>query len=302
MWSDRARALLRRLLLPPVEAGFGAVAALAGAYAARTPDRPWSRGGSRVVIVAAHPDDETLGAGGAAVLHVRAGDHVTIVIVTDGGASRAGGLGRAAMVAERAAELRTAVAALGVAELLSLGLPEGAWRAADIAACEPALDRADVVYAPSCIDYHPEHVAVAAAIAERVRPSQLVRVCQVGVPLTARLVNRVADTSAVAAQTARAAAAYRTQAVSVRTASRLARYQARFHGVAAAEVFWELDGAAYRSVMRAGDWRAGSSPFRGIRVRPLTDALAFSAGWRERRRLLAVATEARAVAAEHAIH
>ncbi len=40
--------------------------------------------GKNVLVVSAHPDDETLGAGGTIVRHVRQGDHVTVLILTDG--------------------------------------------------------------------------------------------------------------------------------------------------------------------------------------------------------------------------
>ena len=43
---------------------------------------------SRVLVVAAHPDDETLGAGGAMAQHAQAGDRVTVLILTDGVTAR----------------------------------------------------------------------------------------------------------------------------------------------------------------------------------------------------------------------
>jgi LmbE family N-acetylglucosaminyl deacetylase len=41
---------------------------------------------SRVLVFAPHPDDEVLGCGGALALHARRGDHVRVVVVSDGGA------------------------------------------------------------------------------------------------------------------------------------------------------------------------------------------------------------------------
>lgn len=42
----------------------------------------------RVLIVAAHPDDEILGVGGTAARHVAAGDEVHVVIIAEGAAAR----------------------------------------------------------------------------------------------------------------------------------------------------------------------------------------------------------------------
>src|SRR5687767_6864064 len=49
-------------------------------------------GHDRVMVVAPHPDDETLGCGGTIAKHAAAGDQVEVLIITDGGASRARGL------------------------------------------------------------------------------------------------------------------------------------------------------------------------------------------------------------------
>jgi LmbE family N-acetylglucosaminyl deacetylase len=243
-------------------------------------------GGGRVLVVAAHPDDETIGAGGVIALHLAAGDDLTVTVLTDGRASRAGGLGADAMAHRRRNEAEEAAAALGVRKLVWLGRQEGRWKAAEAAlALRPLVDEAEVVYAPSVVDYHPEHAAVAGVAAGLVTNEQLVRVYEVGVPLTPTLANCVADISEVAGLKARALAAYETQRAAAVACVRMQRYRARMYGLDATEIFWQLPGDAYARVTALGDWRGGESPFRGIRERPFTDPLSALVGLRRRHEL-----------------
>ncbi len=43
---------------------------------------------NRVLVVAAHPDDEVLGCGGSIARHVDSGDQVQVLIVAEGSTSR----------------------------------------------------------------------------------------------------------------------------------------------------------------------------------------------------------------------
>lgn len=248
--------------------------------------RRWEPGG-RVLVVAPHPDDETLGAGGVIALHRRHGDPVRVVIVTDGSASRAPGTVSAqSMARRRAEEVAAAVRLLGVAELILLDLPEGDWDAPLL--CErlaPLLDDVDVVYAPSCVDFHPEHMRVARYLAGMLRPSQKVRVYALGVPLTPFLANLVADIRSVQAVKNDALACFTSQQTALSSLARLARYRRALYGIAHSEVFWEMPAQSYRDIMDYGAWDWKDTPFRGIRPRPFSDLLAFLRGRRARRRL-----------------
>jgi len=73
----------------------------------------------RILVIAAHPDDELLGCGGTVALHAKAGDAVTAVIVCEGESLRYGpnGVGQAE-------HIRNAAAALGVADVRPLGFAD----------------------------------------------------------------------------------------------------------------------------------------------------------------------------------
>jgi len=73
----------------------------------------------RVLIIAAHPDDEVLGCGGTAALHAREGAEVTALIACEGESLRygPGGVGQAEH-SRRAAQI------LGLKESRQLGFPD----------------------------------------------------------------------------------------------------------------------------------------------------------------------------------
>ena len=257
----------------------------------RTARRWQPLGGGRVLVLAPHPDDETLGCGGTLVKHRRAGDQVRVVQVTDGRASRAGGLGPQQMAARRQTEARQALATLGL-DLVWLGLPEGEWRDDDLLTPLAELlaeTRPAVVYAPSPIDYHPEHVRVARVLARVV--ASPVRVFELGVPLGPDLTNLVADTTSVEPVRRAALAAYATQTLGTQNLRRLRRYAGAYWlGGGLAEPFWELSPEAFRAVVAAAAGR--QTRFRGLRGRAFGDPLSYLVGWRARRRLARVAAAA----------
>ncbi len=132
-----------------------------------------------------------------------------------------------------------------------LGFAEGEWTDEQLRASLRALLgqlAPQVIYAPSLVDFHPEHVRVARALAALAdAPGEpLVRVYQVQVPLTAILTNLVAETSSVAEQSAAALRAYVTQRGNIGRAIRQRRHTAARYGLGQhAEEFWELSAQQY---------------------------------------------------------
>ena len=119
----------------------------------------------RVVVVAPHPDDETIGCGGVLALHRQQGDEVHVVVVTDGGAGDSQQrYPSEGYVERRRDECRAAAAMLGLAQPEFLGFadqglaPGGALRAAIVAALERL--RPNVVYHPPELEMHPDHHVV----------------------------------------------------------------------------------------------------------------------------------------------
>ncbi|ROR65280.1 LmbE family N-acetylglucosaminyl deacetylase [Agrococcus jenensis] len=130
------------------------------------------RSPSALLVVAAHPDDEVLGAFGSMHAAARRGLPVTVVVATDGEGSHPGSptLEPAALAERRRAEQEEALAGVG-ARLIRLGLPDGAVHAhrrelvAAVASIVAALPDDALVLAPWSRDGHPDHEAVGDAVA-----------------------------------------------------------------------------------------------------------------------------------------
>jgi LmbE family N-acetylglucosaminyl deacetylase len=261
------------------------------------PARWSSTGGRSVLVVAPHPDDEAIGCVGTILLHILAGDAVRIAIATDGRRSTALPDPQQ-MALQRQHEARAAANLMGVEQLAWLGLPEGDCSAAALQHSLQALLRdlqPDLIYAPSRIDFHPEHWKVAHALAlalaaEVTAPT--LRIYQIQVPLTARICNLVADVSSVAEHSRSVLGAYTSQQGTIQGTLRLRRYGAILHGFRAhAEEFWELTSRRYIELHHTTP-REWPAVFRGLRSFSLSDPLAYLAGRAERRRLRAVTDSA----------
>ena len=125
-----------------------------------------------LVVVAAHPDDETLGAGGLVRLAAAAGLPVTVVLLSNGEASHPDSptWTPEALASQREAETRAAVEMLAArAQLVVCGLPDG--RLAEhtdavVAAVVDAIGATGsrtLVAAPWRGDGHPDHEAAGRA-------------------------------------------------------------------------------------------------------------------------------------------
>ena len=211
-----------------------------------------------VLALAPHPDDEVFGCGGALAGHVRRGEPVSVVILTDGvGQAHSGD--DAAYMATRQEESRRAAGVLGYDEPAFWGLPDRgvAYGEALIRRIVAAIREtgADLVYAPSIFEMHPDHRALAMAALESVRRAGAgVRLAmyEVGVPLVR--VNVLLDISAEDGVKRQAMACFASQ-LAVQAydehISGLNRYRTYTlgQGVGAAEAFWVLTSEELSSVL-----------------------------------------------------
>lgn len=125
---------------------------------------PWRPPSCPTLVVAPHPDDESLSTGGLTA-HLRArGVPVTVLAVTDGGAAYPGVVGADRLVVLRRREQASALRELGVdaAATIRVGMSDGAVAAAE-AELGAIIDRVIVergirhVVAPWTRDHHADH-------------------------------------------------------------------------------------------------------------------------------------------------
>jgi LmbE family N-acetylglucosaminyl deacetylase len=262
--------------------------------------RRWSSpGGDRVLIVAPHPDDEAAGCVGTLFKHLACGDEVILVIATDGRQSKVNPDPHQ-VCRQRRSEAQHAARLLGIQRLEWIGLAEGEWRVptlveklAGVILCHSPT----IIYAPSRIDFHPEHRQVAHALALALASTTAeapdgprLRIYPIQVPLHGAVINLVADVSTFHRQTDAVMDAYASQAGSLRRCNRSRRYSGKRYGIKGrAEVFWDVCARTYVALHRESPERWPDA-FRGLRDFPLTDPLAYLLGFREQRRLIAKAT------------
>ncbi len=117
-----------------------------------------------ILVIAPHPDDESIGCGGTILRHVERGDEVEAVFLTSGelGLKK---LSREAVWETREAEARAACGVLAMREPFFLRLPD--WTMGDdVPAAADKLrsvierTRPELIYLPHPLEWHPDHRAV----------------------------------------------------------------------------------------------------------------------------------------------
>lgn len=112
----------------------------------------------RILVVAPHPDDESVGCGGLLALY---GPQCDVLLLTDGrrGVPADGSKTEAETAAIREAEFEAAAAFFGVRKTIRLRLPDGSLREHGFAGSQVDLRPYDVVFVPNRAERHPDHAA-----------------------------------------------------------------------------------------------------------------------------------------------
>lgn len=154
---------------------------------------------TRALVFAPHPDDEVFGCGGAIMRHVEHGAAVHVIIVTDGGYDIGDD-----QIDEYILQRRNE--SIAAAEILGYGTPRF-WNYPDrhIRYDEKLIQEvlatiretgADLIYAPSVFEIHPDHRMLAMAVIEatrRVGSNIRIALYEIGMPLRPNLLLDISD-------------------------------------------------------------------------------------------------------------
>lgn len=137
----------------------------------------------RILVVAAHADDEAIGCGGTIARHVAAGDDVTLMLMTDGVSSR--GDWSDDDVIKRKSACRDSCAILGVTRHILESFPDNAMDSVPLLDVAKAIGRVvdavrpRVVYTHYLGDLNVDHGVTSRAVMTACRPQPGMSVCEV---------------------------------------------------------------------------------------------------------------------------
>ncbi len=131
---------------------------------------------ARIAVVAAHPDDEVLLAGGTVARHTAAGGEAAILILATGGTGRGGGRGRAKYVAKLREAARRSAKILGAGRIEFADFPDNAMDTVPLLAVVKRVEkfmndwRPRTVYTHHAGDLNVDHRLVHQAVLTACRP------------------------------------------------------------------------------------------------------------------------------------
>ena len=145
---------------------------------------------TKVLVFAPHPDDEVFGCGGAIMRHLEQGIAVEVIIVSDGGYGAESEEDRKQYTLRRQEESKSAAKILGYGAPAFWSYPDrkvgyGEKLIHDILAAINQ-SQADLIYAPSIFEVHPDHRSIGMAVIEavrRIRKSLRLALYEVGMPI-----------------------------------------------------------------------------------------------------------------------
>ncbi|HEU5140660.1 MAG TPA: PIG-L family deacetylase [Bacillales bacterium] len=209
----------------------------------------------RVLVLAPHMDDETIGLGGTIRKHADAGAEVHCAFVTDGSGS-VSSLDKKTLTEARRAEISKVKDILGISAIHYMDLPDGGVQSHPDSQ-RKLLEllhsvRPELIYCPPFVDCHPDHTATAEILSDTLKQWDVenctVRLYEVNCPIPPEEINCVIDITDEFAAKKRAIEVFKSQAIAFDGFLELNRMKAqlvRDQAVESAEGFIEVPANQY---------------------------------------------------------
>lgn len=174
--------------------------------------------GGRILVLAPHVDDETIGLGGTLLAHKAQGASVTVVYLTDGAGSQGGG-DKEALKTARRNEAEAVRARFRLDEAVFLDAPDGGLNeavkdAAFVKRFEALAEHLQptVIYLPTMVDCHPDHRATGELLMG-LSGDLTVRLYEINTAIPPERINVVVDISDCAGEKAAATEIFKSQVI-----------------------------------------------------------------------------------------
>ncbi len=173
-----------------------------------------------VLVFAPHIDDETIGLGGTIRKYASNGTNVHIAIITDGNKSQTTGGATQSLADIRKAELVSIQDLLGFSSIVYMEYQDSAM--AQVKSSEPFKEliesiKPDIIYTPSLIDAHSDHVFSSYLVADALKKSfhtpSFIREYEINCPVPPMEINCIIDITAEFELKKQATTAFKSQVI-----------------------------------------------------------------------------------------
>lgn len=158
----------------------------------------------KVVVIAPHMDDETIGVGGTIMKHVEQGAEVYCVFTSDGSGSEGGASGES-LSRIRKSEIEKVNRILGMKQIYYMNLPDG-YVHSTAEARETLKEilvhiNPELIYCPPFVDAHPDHMGTVDILSDVLADSEglspMIRLYEINCPVPPGEINCIVDISDV---------------------------------------------------------------------------------------------------------
>lgn len=215
-----------------------------------TPVGPYNK----VVILAPHMDDETIGAGGTIMKHVEDGAEVHCIFTSDGSGSESGHAGDELSLM-RKQEMENVNRILGMDRIHYMDLPDGHVRSDEESqqALKDLLTSIgpELIYAPPYVDAHPDHTNTMYLLADVLDDTEeldpLIRLYEINCPIPPEEINCIVDISEFVSRKEEAITMFSSQVIAFDGFLKMNRLKTNLTSqeTAAVETFLQVDASEF---------------------------------------------------------